>query len=315
MAIITEVTPSLVDAPVQHERGPRNSTLRRQIALMLQEQVPSKPRQEMPPNASSFFVSHSDTRIFESQAYQPPLPPQSPLSSYIPFHFPAPPLLPSTSACSKLPDEEAFMSNLLPPLPLPPPPQPQVLSKAEAFGIDNLLNDSPIVRTQIEEQGDEDERTLVRGDSEPRIPPQTSIISEELAVCVKGILLSIMTWISTFRPDRQLLRTFLQPTTYSSTFQLTPREIARLMSTSWPRVFILEAIEVFLKGQDSKKLISFLAKLCSNGDVTGFDGMSCPIRGAFLKVFGCSMENIDRMIERMTFAAVEAAIEAAVKPP
>nr|CDS24663.1 Nuclear hormone receptor ligand binding core [Echinococcus granulosus] len=294
------------------------------------------------------------------------------------------------------------MSNLLPPLPLPPPPQPQVLSKAEAFGIDNLLNDSPIVRTQIEEQGDEDERTLVRGDSEPRIPPQTSIISEELAVCVKGILLSIMTWISTFRPDRQLLRTFLQPTTYSSTFQLTPREIARLMSTSWPRVFILEAIEVFLKGQDSKKLISFLAKLCSNGDVTGFDateriesltcalthlqpstdefsllktlclfslgsesanqaefehlsslcdllhqnlsvyiqacfptsseqregllrcitaiksipdGMSCPIRGAFLKVFGCSMENIDRMIERMTFAAVEAAIEAAVKPP
>ncbi|VDK34211.1 unnamed protein product [Taenia asiatica] len=257
-------------------------------------------------------------------------------------------------------------------------------------------------RTQKGEQGDGNEMTSVSAEIKPRIPFQISITSEELAVCVKGILLSTMTWISTFRPDRQLLRTFIQPTTYSSTTQLTPREIACLMSTAWPRVFILEAIEVFLKGQDSGRLVTFLTKLCSNGNAGGFnaseqieslvrflsdlhpsndefsllktfclfsmestpanqaefehlsalcvllhqnlpvyihtcfstnleqkegflrflaaikrlpDAIYCLIRSAFLKIFGCSMENIDCMIERMTFAAVEAASQATMKPP
>eukprot|EP00108_Taenia_solium_P004582 TsM_000778700 transcript=TsM_000778700 gene=TsM_000778700 len=125
-------------------------------------------------------------------------------------------------------------------------------------------------RTQKGEQGDGNEMTSLSAEIEPRIPFQITITSEELAVCVKGILLSTMTWISTFRPDRQLLRTFIQPTTYSSTTQLTPREIACLMSTAWPRVFILEAIEVFLKGQDSGRLVTFLTKLCSNGNAGGF---------------------------------------------
>lgn len=127
-----------------------------------------------------------------------------------------------------------------------------------------------LVRTENKEQGDGDARTPVLAEIEQRVPSPISITPEELAVCVKGILLSSMTWISTFRPDRQLLRTFLQPTTYSSTTQLTPREIACLMSTAWPRVFILEAIEVFLKGQDSGRLVSFLVKLCSNGNATYF---------------------------------------------
>ncbi|KAL5104365.1 hypothetical protein TcWFU_009652 [Taenia crassiceps] len=155
----------------------------------------------------------------------------------------AAPLLPPTPSSSRPPHREVFIPNLLSPLPLPPPSLPQVLSKAEAFGIDNLLNDSPLVQTLNEEQGDGDEKTSISAELEPRIPSQISITSEELAVCVKGILLSTMTWISTFRPDRQLLRIFLQPSTCASTTQLTPREIACLMSTAWPRVFTLEAIE------------------------------------------------------------------------
>lgn len=68
--------------------------------------------------------------------------PHPPPSSFIQFQ--AAPLLPPTPSSSRPPHREAFMSNLLPPLPLPPPSLPQVLSKAEAFGIDNLLNDSPL---------------------------------------------------------------------------------------------------------------------------------------------------------------------------
>ena len=37
------------------------------------------------------------------------------------------------------------------------------------------------------------------------------------------------------------------------------------------------------------------------------------IRGIFLRLHGCSMEDLDRMIERMTLAALEAANQAAVK--
>ncbi|VDM33084.1 unnamed protein product [Hydatigera taeniaeformis] len=404
---------------VQHERGPRNSTLRRQVALMLQEQVPPKSRQEppIPPQSlsSSCIPFHVSDWCFPkpfynlcpgSYALSPPftesfniflrsglsLPPPN---SFVQFQ--APPLPPPISSSSRLPHGKAFLSNLLSPLPLPPPSLPQALSKAEAFGIDNLLNESPLVPVT----GAEEERTPVFGKIEPRIPPQTSTTPEELSVCVKGILLSTMTWISTIRPDRQLLRMFLQPPVYSAATQLTPREIACLMSITWPKVFILEAIEVFLKGRDGEKLVAFLVRLCNNGNATGFnaserietlvraltalqpsadefsllktfclfsvgsdlanrvefehlsslcvllhqnlpvyihtclpigleqkeaflqcltlieslpDVISCLIRGAFLQIFDCSFENLDYMIERMTFAAVEAANQATMKP-
>ncbi|VDD82656.1 unnamed protein product, partial [Mesocestoides corti] len=37
---------------VQHERGPRNSTLRRQVALMLQDRIAHQHRRDIPPTSA-----------------------------------------------------------------------------------------------------------------------------------------------------------------------------------------------------------------------------------------------------------------------
>ena len=114
----------------------------------------------------------------------------------------------------------------------------------------------------MDNENEEEEEDQVMVEAFPNIPPQMAFTtSEELVLFMNGILLATMTWICTSRPDRQLLREVLPPANGSTDFQLTSQEIAYLMSCSWPKVFLLEAIEIFLKDQDGGRLIRLLASL------------------------------------------------------
>ncbi|KAM7533228.1 hypothetical protein Aperf_G00000120032 [Anoplocephala perfoliata] len=100
----------------------------------------------------------------------------------------------------------------------------------------------------------------------PMPPPpmqiqMSSAAVDEIALFVNRVLFSVMTWVSTTRPDRKLLQILNTFTVFPMAFQLTPREIAYLLKSSWPRIFLLQAVEYFLRGEDGGKLSSFLATL------------------------------------------------------
>nr|CDS33159.1 Nuclear receptor subfamily 2 group E [Hymenolepis microstoma] len=442
---------------VQHERGPRNSTLRRQVVMMLQEQLPSKQTRESEPGIASRSRNLEGFNALSTipMPFQVPQTPQihpnasfsSPTNnSFFPdwlfprrfcnFGSSVPPLSTPTadtwelllkashpislpilqqrqtssypkSSTQRMDDERSIVTTTSPES--PKSQSTPTMTKAEAFGIDNLLNGSS--QTKSQEIHKEIERIREEEESETASVPQPSQShtaakpTDETAVFVNRILLSVMTWISITRPDRKLLHEILQPVNgppiFPAAFQLTPSEIASLLKSSWPRIFLLETVECFLQDEDIGKISSFLATLsrfstnsgtakavemvesfvkfisdnrpssseinllkalslfsfgenprkqvstdrlsslrsmlhqslpsyiqsCIPGTsekknaflqcfsvVESLPEVACHlIRGTLQKIYGFSEDNLERMIERMTLAALEAANHAATK--
>ncbi|KAM3174865.1 hypothetical protein ACTXT7_009656 [Hymenolepis weldensis] len=311
---------------VQHERGPRNSTLRRQVVMMLQDQLPSKQTRESAPsipnqvrNIGTFntrptvpmsFPTPRTSQIHSNPSSSPPnnnpffpdwLFPRrfcnfgssiTPLSTSVadPLELLLKAGLPfslsnlqqhqtsshAKSSTQRMDDERSVITTTTPES-LKSQSTP-TMTKAEAFGIDNLLNGSSQSKSQeIQQEIEkirEEEKTKIPSVTQPPQPQTTSIPTDEIAVFVNRILLSIMTWISITRPDQKLLHEILQPLNappvLPTAFQLTPSEIASLLKSSWLRIFLLETVECFLRGEDFGKLSSFLATLSRFSPNSGY---------------------------------------------